>query len=49
MSYPLASRHAWIGISVSDWANDCSVYSGNWMIVGRLSWLDWMYLSIAES
>ena len=48
MSKPLSSRHASIGISVPDWANDWTTYSGNWIIVGRLSWLDWMYLSMAE-
>ncbi len=49
MSNPAASMHACIGTNVSDWANDWTMYSGNWMMSGRLSVPPAMYLSIADS
>ncbi len=40
--------HASIGTSVSDWANDCSVYSGNCTSTGRLDGLDWVNWSMVS-
>ncbi len=49
MSKPAASMQACIGTNVSDWAKDCTTYSGSWMMSGRLSVPLAMYLSMADS